>query len=172
MAIEMSIKGQKKTMLQLRNAADNMMDSLARAMFKEAEGIMRLSKKKIPVDQGTLRVSGFVRMPVIKKRSLLRSASVTVTMGYGGAAKAYAVFVHEGTGPAVGKPAFMPPVAVFEQWAKRVLGDESLGFVVARSVGQKGLKPRKYLEEPFRLRARGMAGKLAARVRKDVARGV
>ena len=79
-------------------------------------------------------------------------------------------YLHEGTGPAVGRPAFMPPVAPFAEWARRVLGDESLGFVIARAVGRKGLRPRKFLEIPFKARASTMVPRLARRVRGMVER--
>lgn len=75
-------------------------------------------------------------------------------------------FIHEGTGPAVGRPPFMPPVAPFKEWARRVLGDESLGFVIARAVGRRGLAPRKFLEIPLKARASTMAGRMAARIRR------
>ena len=62
----------------------------------------------------------------------------------------------------------MPPVAPFKEWAKRVLGDESLGFVIARSVGRKGLAPRKFLEIPLKARAANMASRMAARIRRSL----
>ena len=74
-------------------------------------------------------------------------------------------YLHEGTGPAVGQMPFMPPVAPFKEWAKRVLGDESLGFVIARAVGARGLAPRKFLEKPFKARAATMVPRLARRIR-------
>ena len=80
-------------------------------------------------------------------------------------------FIHEGTGPAVGRPPFMPPVAPFKEWARRVLGDESLGFVIARSVGRKGLAPRKFLETPLKARAGNMAARMAARIRRSLSGG-
>ena len=47
------------------------------------------SKRIVPVAFGVLRASGHVQLPVIVGRR------VTVTLGYGGAAAPYAVFVHE-----------------------------------------------------------------------------
>ncbi len=156
------IKELKKAFDQARQRAEA---SLAVAIFLEAEGVMRASKREVPVDQGILRSSGFVKKPTN------RLGKIQVVFGYGGAAKAYALFLHEGTGPAVGRSSFMPPVDVFKDWARRVLGDESLGFVVARAVGQRGLKPRKFLEAPLRRKLRGMGTRIARRVRRDVERG-
>lgn len=162
MAITVKIEGGKELRRAIGNATDRAVVELLRALTIEANGVMRESKREVPVDQGILRSSGFVERPKRKGRG------ASITMGYGGAAKDFAVFQHEGTGPAVGRPAFMPPVEPFRQWAKRVLGDESLGFVIARSVGQKGLKPRKYLERPLRRRSRGMGRRIARRMRKGL----
>ena len=60
-------------------------------LYQSANKIMTASKKIAPVDTGNLRASGFVEQPKIK------GDTVTVTMGYGGAAVDYAVYVHEGT---------------------------------------------------------------------------
>lgn len=140
------------------------LEAVGAAMYQEAEGIMTDSKRLVPVDMGTLRNSGFVNPPDVK------ASEIEVTLGYGGAGSEYAIYQHEGIGPAVGRPAFMPPVAPFAEWARRVLGDESLGFVIARSVGRKGLRPRKFLEIPFKARASGMVPRLARRVRGMVER--
>lgn len=152
----------KKAFKRARRRAEA---SLMLAMFLEAEGVMRASKREVPVDEGILRSSGFVKRPTIRR------GRIQVVLGYGGAAKAYALYLHEGTGPAVGRPKFFPPVDVMKDWARRVLGNESLGFVIARSIGRKGLKPRKYLERPLRRKLVGMGRRVATRVRKDVERG-
>lgn len=140
-------------------------EALAAALFQEAEAVMAESKREVPVDMGTLRNSGFVDEPTIMH------GEVEVTMGYGGSASAYALWVHEGIGPAVGRPAFMPPVAPFTEWARRVLGKPELGFVIARAVGRRGLRPRKFLENPLMRRSSTMAARLAQRVRAGVERG-
>lgn len=162
MTINVKIEGREQVKRELRAAGKRGIKGLLRGLKIEAEGVMRLSKREVDVDEGVLRASGFVKRPVRTR------AGAAVTLGYGGAAQAYAVYLHEGTGPAVGRPKFFPPVAPFREWAKRVLGDETLGFVIARSVGQKGLKPRKYLEKPLKRRARGMGGRLAKHIRKEI----
>lgn len=164
MAIKVEIEGGKELAKAFKQAEKRAMAALTQALVLEAEGVMRASKREVPVDMGILRSSGFVNRPKVRGRG------VEITLGYGGAAKDYALYIHEGIGPAVGRPAFMPPVAPFREWARRVLGDESLGFVIARSVGMKGLKPRKYLERPLRRKARGMGRRIARRIRKGVER--
>lgn len=62
---------------------------LAKALYGEAEDIMRESKLIVPVDTGTLRSSGHVEQPKIA------GMKTSVTLGYGGAASGYAIPVHE-----------------------------------------------------------------------------
>lgn len=63
--------------------------TVAQNLYLEAELIMGKSKKQCPVDQSTLKNSGHVWPPEIT------SSEVKVTMGYGGAAESYAIYVHE-----------------------------------------------------------------------------
>jgi HK97 gp10 family phage protein len=133
--------------------------AMGAALWKEGERIMAKSKELVPVDMGTLRASGHVTLPQVTE------TGASVTLGYGGAASDYAVYVHEGTGPAVGRPAFMPPVDVIKDWAVRHGLDESLGFVIARAIGQRGLKPAKFLERPLLEAASDMGERLAGELR-------
>ncbi len=60
------------------------------ALFEEAEAIMARSKDEfVPVDEGILRASGHVQLPV------RTGGDVSVTLAYGGPAEAYAVIQHE-----------------------------------------------------------------------------
>lgn len=63
--------------------------AVAEGLNAHAEAVMTESKTVVPVDTGTLRASGFVAPPVIA------GPEVSVTLGYGGAAAAYALPVHE-----------------------------------------------------------------------------
>lgn len=162
------LKGGKELLDWLARAGGRATDLLAEGMFLEAEGVMGESKREVDVDQGTLRASGYVKEPVINRSR--GGDTVLVVMGYGGAASGYAVYLHEGTGPNVGQPPFMPPVEPFREWAKRVLGDERLGFVIARAVGARGLGPRKYLERPLMRRAPNMEKNIGAHIRRGLER--
>ena len=62
---------------------------LGAALRMEGEIEMTESKRRVPVDTGTLRSSGNVQGPEFSGRF------IEVTLGYGGAASAYAVQVHE-----------------------------------------------------------------------------
>ncbi len=95
------------------------LEALAAGVYREGETIMTKSKRVVPVDLGTLKNSGFVEEPKISKNA------VTVTLGYGGAAKAYALVQHERTDlnhPGQGEPKYLErPVNEAEQgFGKRV----------------------------------------------------
>jgi hypothetical protein len=74
---------------------------VVRTVVSEAEGVMRASRRLVPVVTNTLRSSGTVEAPVIT------ADEVSVGMGYGGAAKKYARKVHEN--PRAGKTGGFSP---------------------------------------------------------------
>lgn len=83
-------KGSKAMQRKLKRIADKTPDRVKAALRIEAELIMAKSKQEhVPVDLGTLRSSGFVN------DAERRGKNVSVTMGYGGAASAYALAIHE-----------------------------------------------------------------------------
>lgn len=87
---EFSFKGLPGLKRNLRKARINFADAMERALYRVAQDIMRESKKNyVPVDLGVLRASGFVDKPKRVGREL------SVRLSYGGAAKAYALAVHE-----------------------------------------------------------------------------
>jgi hypothetical protein len=61
----------------------------AASLYQGANGIIAKAKERTPVLTGLLRSSGFVESPVITP------SEVSITIGFGGAAKSYALFVHE-----------------------------------------------------------------------------
>lgn len=84
------IAGTKAMKRKLERITREFPNAVKRALKIEAELVMASSKRHyVPVDLGTLRASGFVNEPVRTGKD------VSVTMGYGGAAKAYALTVHE-----------------------------------------------------------------------------
>ena len=91
MALKIKAKliGSRELTRELKRRGNAAPKWLARGLFKEGERIMGASKRIVPVDKGPLRASGHVQLPEIKGKK------VTVTLGYGGAAAPYAVFVHE-----------------------------------------------------------------------------
>lgn len=92
MAVDITVKvlGVDDLVRKLKKHPDIAMHEIISHMNKEAEGIMTDSKENyVPVDLGTLKSSGHVKLPVVKK------STVVVEMGYGGAASKYALRVHE-----------------------------------------------------------------------------
>lgn len=162
MAITMEVRGTQELRRALMEAGKRAEAALGAALYQEGQAIMTESKREVPVDEGILRASGYVNEPTAG------TSGPEVELGYGGAAKGYAVYVHEGTGPAVGRPRYFPPIAALKGWAKRVLGDESAAYAVARAIYVRGTRPRKFLEGPFRRRVEGMASRLATRVRRAI----
>mgnify|MGYP001574695675 CR=1 FL=1 len=165
MAEQTTVVGGEALRAALRNAGALGVQGLARGLRREAETIMTDSKQNyVPTDISTLKTSGFVQ-PV-----QVTPTNVTVTLGYGGAAQAYALYVHEGIGPAVGRPAFMPPVSAILPWVLRHGLPEEAAFPIARAIGRRGLAPTKYLERPLLDAVRGMDGRLAATVKAGLAK--
>lgn len=134
------------------------------ALYGEGERIMGRSKKLVPVDMGELRASGHVQLPVITQHG------ASVRLGYGGAGSEYGIYVHEGTGPAVGNPTFMPPSSAIEGWVMRNIGPPSsdlarVTFLVARAIGEHGARPNPFLRAPLDEARAGFDGRIAAGMR-------
>ena len=91
MAGGMRIEGLPALKAALAAAGRRGTNALASAMADEADIIMEESKRRAPVDRGPLRASGVVLPPE------KRGGSVSIEMGYGGAASAYALRQHEET---------------------------------------------------------------------------
>ena len=74
----------------LSNAGGSVQKAAAAELYRQGERIMTDSKARyVPVDRGALRGSGHVKQPHIS------GSRVEVELGYGGAAKAYALVQHE-----------------------------------------------------------------------------
>jgi hypothetical protein len=74
---------------QLRKHLDAARKAAEAALYQGGSIIMTEAKKRAPLDVGTLRNSGYVTLP---QRA---GDEVFVEVGFGGAAKAYAVKQHE-----------------------------------------------------------------------------
>lgn len=87
-----SLKGTAAMAQNLRRLAAKFPTEVEKALYQEAQIEMTESKRRVPVDTGTLRASGFVMEPVRQGRN------ISVTLAYGGQAEGYAVIVHEDLG--------------------------------------------------------------------------
>jgi hypothetical protein len=83
------LKGTADVQGKIAAALLTMRDKAEAALSQVAEQEMTESKKRVPVDTGTLRDSGHVQQP---ERD---AEGISVTMGYGGAAEDYAIVQHE-----------------------------------------------------------------------------
>lgn len=63
---------------------------LGRAMYEWAQVILRDTLPVTPIEYGTLRASGHVTFPAYPSTTI-----VEVTIGFGGPAAPYAIYVHE-----------------------------------------------------------------------------
>jgi len=87
-----TIQGSSRLQAALAQAGPLAMAALKAAMVQEQEQIMAAAKMLTPVDTGVLRASGTVLPPVSM------GTQIEVVAGFGGAASAYAVPVHERMG--------------------------------------------------------------------------
>lgn len=124
--IRIELKGVDKTVEILRAIAGATPEHLAGALYEDGEELRTESQTLVPVDTGVLKNSAFVNTPQTD------SQGTYVTVGYGGAAKDYAVVQHE-------------------------------DLTLFHDDGQA-----KYLEQPFLERAKGLAERLAAKVKARV----
>lgn len=145
----------------MRRLTSNTGDRAKTALRGEAETIMTRSKREfVPVDEGTLRSSGHVQDPV------RRGKEVSVTMAYGGAASPYALAVHEHPSK------FSPPSWEGKGVTGGVQGRDAQGrFTSGRVTFNPEGRGPKYLERPFRQQQKGMAQRLAAKIRPRDSRG-
>lgn len=85
----MKVVGGAEMKANLLELARKSRKAIERAVYEFAEVEMTEMKRQVPVDTGTLKASGYVEKP---KRD---GDTVSVEMGFGGAAEDYAIPVHE-----------------------------------------------------------------------------
>lgn len=160
MNITYQVKGTDALCRALQKLADDAPRACGAALRAEGEKIASTARTEVPVDMGTLRTSTRAETPKTTQ------SEATVVIGSGGAAAPYAEWVHEGAGPLVGHGTWVPPWRALEGWAARhgFGTDEKSLRALAFAIGQKGFKPRKYLEKPFNAAQDGMADRLAKRL--------
>ncbi len=75
----------------LKTSPDKALAAAAKSLFQSGETVMTRSKRVVPVKDGILKASGHVKPPDTSR------TRTEVTLGYGGAASAYARYQHERT---------------------------------------------------------------------------
>lgn len=118
---------------------DRMADQeLTLAMQESATAIQRSASDNAPRWRGNLAGSMTSRVT--------STASVVIGEVYSNASNPIYPLVMEYGRRAGAKP---PPVEAIRPWVADKLGDGSLAFVVARSIGRKGIKGRRFLGRAY-----------------------
>lgn len=87
---EFTVHGLTEAVADLRELGPRVARVAGERLATEAEvNVMTPSKERCPVDTGTLRSTGHVDKPEIS------AEGIKVTVGYGGPAAPYALYVHE-----------------------------------------------------------------------------
>jgi hypothetical protein len=134
MSITLTVTGTDALKAALANLGEKAKPQVAAALYQEAEEIMRVAKERyVPVDHGVLRNSGFVQQPTID------GDDISVTLGFGGVAKAYAIAIHEhpsGSSPrswriaeAAGRPVNFSPSGAGPKYLERPLLEAAKNLV-------------------------------------------
>jgi hypothetical protein len=131
---ELKLEGMDAVLSALVKLDDGAAPALREALYTDAIELGSEADELVPRDTGTLAASQFVT-------SEIDGTTVTATCGYGGAASAYALSVHEN--PRSGQTGGVSPSGKkYKHWA---------------TVGQW-----KYLEQPFKRRTNGFTARIAA----------
>lgn len=118
---------------------DRMADQeLTLAMQASVKAIQRSASDKAPKWRGNLASSMTSRV--------MSTSSVIIGEVYSNASNPIYPLVMEYGRRAGAKP---PPVDAIRPWVADKLGDPSLAFVVARSIGRKGIKGRRFLGRAY-----------------------
>ena len=87
--LSLEVTGLEAVIQQFQHRHQQLLHALGAALYQEGEAIMTQAKKIVPHDVGTLESSGDVKPPEYA------GDEVSVTLGFGGAAKDYALEQHE-----------------------------------------------------------------------------
>lgn len=142
MSLTVTITGTEQLLAALERIGEQGRTAAAAGLYQEAEYIIADAKEHyVPVDHGQLRNSGFVKPPKVDDKD------ITVQLGFGGTAKAYAIAVHE---------------HLSEHSPRSWVKAESAGRPVKFSPSGAGPK---YLERPLLDVASKLAARLGDRIR-------
>lgn len=89
MAFSFAFNGSEQMAKNLIEMGKRGQKAVDRAVYEFGQVEMKEMKKRVPVDTGTLKDSGFVERPTREGHM------VRLNLGFGGAAEAYAIYVHE-----------------------------------------------------------------------------
>ncbi len=122
-------------------------EELERAMNESVKAIAATAAERAPKWSGNLANSMTSRV--------FSTASYIIGEVYSSASNPIYPLVMEYGRRAGAKP---PPVEAIRPWVADKLGDESLAFVMARSIGRKGIKPHYFLKRSYQLTQSAVLG--------------
>lgn len=88
--LSFEITGLEETLQRFQHRQVLLLEALGSALYQEGEAIKTAAQKIVPHDWGTLESSGYVMPPEYEGGN-----TATVIIGFGGAAKEYALVQHE-----------------------------------------------------------------------------
>lgn len=144
---EVEIQGLPETINALGRYDATADQELINAMRASTTAIQRSARAKAPVWLGNLSASMQSRVFMI--------GSVIIGEVYSNASNPIYPLVMEYGRRAGAKP---PPVDAIRPWVEDKIGDGSLAFVIARSIGRKGIKPHRFLKKAYAENAAAIAG--------------
>lgn len=132
--IRVTVKGVDETLSLFKALPERLLLVIVQAMREVAIDIQSRAQLNAPVFRGLLRVS------------ILQSVGVEDgrIVGRVGSALRYAPVVEFGR-----SSGWFPPVSELRVWARRKLGDERAGFLVARAIKRRGFRAQPYLFPAF-----------------------
>jgi hypothetical protein len=137
--VTFKIRGLDRVLKALDKRAKDYRDAVAAGVYMLGNEIMTDSKRRTPVDTGTLKGSGFVTQPEE------RGGWIVSTLGYGGPAKDYAVAQHEKTEyahPEGGEAKFLENAAnAFTGSGARIVRETALKVFGSSTSASKGPHP-------------------------------
>lgn len=140
MRLHVHLEGVPELMKALTDLGNRSSTAMKKAMYNEGTALLNDSLAEVPRDTSVLAGSGTVQ-------AVEGSNTIEVTVGYGGAASAYALVTHEN--PRSGKTGGLSPSGRrYKHWA---------------SVGKW-----KYLEHPFLTRQAGLLERVTAFVKTEM----
>lgn len=90
MKISLTFEGDQKMAETLKSKRERMQAATRAALYAAGNAVMTNAKQRAPLDTGVLRASGYVALPTTGNNP-------SCEVGFGGAAKAYAMAQHEHT---------------------------------------------------------------------------
>lgn len=120
----------------MRDLSSALETRLSTAATDIAQKIAGEARRNAPVDTGDLRS---------RIQGVVENVSSTLVKIRVGTNRDGAAAQESGT-----EPGHFPPPSALRGWARRVLGDESAAYPVARSIAESGLDEQPYLRPAFR----------------------